>query len=321
MGGIPGVGPEEIDAAQALWFLDLLGKSERTARLRAFPHKDNPRKEQIGARKGAFDLYAAQRWQDEGRSIYLVINDGGDDAKAINTCRALFVEWDDKPMEWQLLAWQELHLPEPSLMVATGGKSLHCYWLLDQPINPQQWQPLQTRLITHCASDKNCKDLSRVMRLPGSFYIDATGKRTRRVEIIKASAHRYQITQIEACLPAQKQLEQRTKQLRRYPQAPRHTLKELAEALAHIPPRPTYDPKVRTNTYETYRNVLWGLVAACKDLGFDEHTAVALMEAHSPSRQCGWNVPQVARTAGEQVTAGSFFFHAKQHGWRPTAND
>jgi hypothetical protein len=313
----------EIDAAQALWFLELLGKTESTARLRAFPHKHNPEKPRIGARKGGFDLYAAMRWQEQGRGVYVVINDGGDAKESINVCRALFVEWDDQPVAWQLTAWRELGLPEPSIQVATGGSSIHTYWVLDPPISPAQWQPLQLQLIHHCASDENCKDLSRVMRLPGTAYIGADGRPTGRVEIVNAPGHRYSAEQIQAHLPPVTSEEETPAppRPRRYPQAPRHSREELAAALAHIPPRPPYNPNARSNTYETYRNVLWGLVAACKDLGFDEELAIALMEAHSPSLHCGWNIPQVARSGGHAFTAGTFFHHAKQHGWRPSSND
>ena len=136
-----------IDRGAANQFLSLLGKDPASARLRAFPHRANPAKAVIGARKGPFDLEAAEQWQREGRGIYLVINDGGDSKREINACRAFFVEWDDRPIDWQLNAWRELGLPEPSLIVLSGGKSAHCYWLLEQPIPPQEWAPLQAELI------------------------------------------------------------------------------------------------------------------------------------------------------------------------------
>ncbi|MFU8886961.1 MAG: hypothetical protein ACNA8O_16085, partial [Cyanobacteriota bacterium] len=104
-----------IDRSAALQFLSLLGKDPASARLRAFPNRANPAKGQIGARKGPFDLVVAEQWQREGRGIYLVINDGGDRKSEITACRALFVEWDDRPIHWQLNAWRELGLPEPSL--------------------------------------------------------------------------------------------------------------------------------------------------------------------------------------------------------------
>ena len=70
-----------------------------------------------------------------------------------------------------------------------------------------------------------------------------------------------------------------------------------------------------SGTYADYRDILWGLMAACRDIGVDEQVAIDLMEAHSPSHSCGWDVEQVARSGGEQIGAGTLFFHAKQHGW------
>jgi hypothetical protein len=154
-----------IDSAAAKQFLSLLGKDPASARLRAFPHRANPAKAVIGARKGPFELAVAEQWQREGRGIYLVINDGGDRKSEITACRAFFVEWDDRPIDWQLNAWKELGLPEPSLIVLSGGKSAHCYWLLEQPIPPQEWAPLQAELIAYAGGDPHCKDASRVMRL------------------------------------------------------------------------------------------------------------------------------------------------------------
>ena len=90
----------------------------------------------------------------------------------IKSCPALFVEWDDKPLEWQVNAWKELGLPEPSIQVHTGGKSIHSYWVLDEPMAPAEWRELIKRLISQCGGDTaNCNP-SRVMRLPGSIYYD-----------------------------------------------------------------------------------------------------------------------------------------------------
>jgi hypothetical protein len=121
----------------------------------------------------------------------------------VQGCPALFVEWDHKPIEWQLTAWQELKLPEPSAVVATGGKSLHCYWVMDAPLEPDQWRELQRRLINFAGGDKQCKNPSRVMRLPGFRYVDkATGTVTDRfAELIHQGGARYSIAKIEGCLP------------------------------------------------------------------------------------------------------------------------
>ena len=60
-----------------------------TTRLRAFPHRDDPRRQQIGARKGVWNLRQAERWGRQGRGVYVVINDGGDRNSAIQRCRVL----------------------------------------------------------------------------------------------------------------------------------------------------------------------------------------------------------------------------------------
>ena len=161
----------------------------------------------------------------------------------ITCCRAVFVEWDDKPIEWQLKAWQELNLPEPSLMVRTGGKSIHCYWLLTNPMEPSQWRVLQERLITHTGADRACKNPSRLMRLPGFYYIDKeTGCVTDRMaELIHQSGATYSEEEIEACLqqpkPAeksslQKALEQAAKDR---PDLPPRSEAELLKALELVP--------------------------------------------------------------------------------------
>ncbi|MCX5969608.1 MAG: hypothetical protein NTV57_18645 [Cyanobacteria bacterium] len=185
-----------IDAAQADRFLSLLGKDPETARLRAFPHRDNPRKASIGPRKGAYDLTLASHWQSEGRGIYLVINDGGDTDAQITACRAFFLEWDDRPVPWQLSAWQRYGLGEPTISITTGGKSAHLYWVLSEPIPPAQWIPIQAALIEVTGADSTNRNPSRVMRLPGGSYIGAEGSAQGMTTIYSASGSRYTLEQV-----------------------------------------------------------------------------------------------------------------------------
>jgi hypothetical protein len=326
-----------IDRGAAQQFLSLLGKDPASARLRAFPHRANPAKGEIGARKGAFDLAVAEQWQREGRGVYLVINDGGDRKSEITACRAFFVEWDDRPIDWQLNAWRELGLPEPSLIVLSGGKSAHCYWLLQNPIPPQEWEPLQAELIAYAGGDPHCKDASRVMRLPGCWYIDAGGEPTALVELVHVSGQRYSAEDIALALlpdefaePAAEPAPQQAITLEQPNEGPGtgiplpnlydedfgppRPLEEIRNALAAIPRR-----VAGSNTYADYRNILWGLIEACEQAGHDRELAIALMEAHSPSLTCGWDIRQVASSGGEQISAATFWFHARQHGWLPPA--
>ena len=324
-----------IDHGAAQQFLSLLGKAPASARLRAFPHRANPDKGSIGARKGPFDLVVAEQWQREGRGIYLVINDGGDRKSEITACRAFFVEWDDRPIDWQLNAWRELGLPEPSLIVLSGGKSAHCYWVLHQPIPAQEWEPLQAELIAYAGGDPHCKDASRVMRLPGCWYIDAGGQAVAPVQLVQFSGQRYVPEDIALALlpdefaepvadPSPQQaitLEQPNEgpgtgiplpNLYDEDFGPPRPLEEIRAALAAIPRR-----VAGSNTYADFRNLLWGLIEACEQAGHDRELAIALMEAHSPSASCGWDIRQVARSGGEQISAATFWFHARQHGWLP----
>ena len=111
--------------------------------------------------------------QQQGYRLYWLPNGGPYDRDVLQCCY-LFVEWDEQPIEWQLQAWQELGLPEPTAMVNTGGKSIHCYWRLSAPITPDRWRALIQRLIRYCGSDPTCKNPSRLMRLAGSAYIRKT---------------------------------------------------------------------------------------------------------------------------------------------------
>ncbi len=192
-----------IDAAQADRFLSLLGKDPATARLRAFPHRGNPdkwhpehRPNGIKARKGPYDLAAASHWQQEGRGVYLVVNDGGDNDGQITACRAFFLEWDDRPVPWQLSAWQRYGLGEPTISITTGGKSAHLYWVLNEPILPAQWIPIQAALIEITGADSTIRNPSRVMRLPGGSYIGAAGTALGMTTIYSAAGSRYSLEQV-----------------------------------------------------------------------------------------------------------------------------
>ena len=312
-----------IDGRQADRFLQLLGKEPATARLRAFPHRDNPNRwhaktnpNGIRARKGPYDLAAASRWQQDGCGVYVVINDGGDRKDEITGCRAFFVEWDNRPLEWQLTAWRELGLGHPTCIIVTGGKSAHCYWRLKEPIPVSQWAPIQAALIEFAGGDRACKDASRVMRLPGAHYIGPDGQPTGQASIVDESGILYTPEEVDSWIFIDEFAEEAPPFTAPPPPATppsdrtARPLEQIHEALAAIPRR-------TSGTYIDYRNILWGLIKACEEAGSNLDMAVALMEQHSPSDQCGWDIQQVAQSGGEQIAAATFWWHARQHGWKP----
>lgn len=214
-------------------FLELLGKDPATTRLRTFLGK--------GAKSG-WDLEKAAKWSQNGGGVYVVIGNGGDSDAEITSCPALFVEWDDgASIEVQRDRWQVLELPEPTVMVWTGGKSLHCYWVLDQPMAPAEWRPLQKRLIDYCGGDKACCNPSRVMRLPGFAYEKNPGTDARCRILENPSGNRWTAGDIDWALPVEVAPKPPTRALEVLPgglsgDLPPRPPEALREALNKIPP-------------------------------------------------------------------------------------
>jgi hypothetical protein len=308
-----------FELAPALAFLAALGKDPKACRVRAFAHKDNPHRAEIGARKGqGLDQRQLIRWLQEGRSLYVVINEGGDTKASITRCVAFFVEWDDRPIAWQLVAWEELGLPEPSLMVSSGGKSVHCYWVLEEPITPEQWEPIQTQLIAYCGADPDCNGLARVMRLPGASYIGPDGKPTgQRAEILHDSGHRYRLLDLVACLPNPE-----AKPAPAAPQRPAErwpipldegrllpgarAMSEVREALGKIP-----EILPKTGQRDRFRDLAWGLLCAVREAGQDKEVALALLQEHCPSVT---DAAEYLQTEPHSITAGTFWDMARKAG-------
>ena len=215
-----------FDEKTAALFLGALGKDPKTTRIRAFYEKDDPRKNGDGGRKASFSTDTIKQWQKQGRGVYAVINNGGDEKKDITDCIALFNEWDDKPREWQKTAWKELGLPEPTLQVDSGGRSIHSYWVLASPIPPAHFVDLQKRLAIHCGSDTGICDAPRVMRLPGTKRGNG-----QPVTLIHANTNRYDASEFEKLLKAP--VVQGTTAPPQ-PTAPPRPLSQIREALSRV---------------------------------------------------------------------------------------
>ena len=190
-----------IDYAEITHFLDLLGKNG-SSRLRAIPHKSTPKDKRGLVKKFFYEKDLIKQYQRDGYGIYLVINQGKDTADSIESCVAFFVEFDGIDEDKQLEIVNASSLPEPSIIVRTGGGSLHFYWVLSEPYEDKiQWQKDTKRLISYLGSDKNVNDPSRVMRLPGCWYMDGDKKPVAQVKIIHESEKRYSRDEFINCLP------------------------------------------------------------------------------------------------------------------------
>ena len=274
---------------------ELIGKDPASTYFRTI----RPRSGANSARKGAdllgFDSAALLADNRAGQNIYMVVGRAtaatgvnkktGDPTGAVTDedvadCPCLFLEWDDRPKVEQLRAWEELGLPEPTVMIDSGAKSLHVYWRMAEPITPAQWTEATARLIAHCGSDSSCSNLSRLMRVPGFAYIDKkTGKPTgARAEVIHASGRRYSLQEVMDCIPAPASLHEEPAPAA--PQRPRlqlvsppppRSLEEVNAAAEFIPVRVGGE-----GTYEQDRNALCGCSAALAEAGCADPDAAAL---------------------------------------------
>ena len=295
-----------LDRSEWRLFLDTLGKDIKTVRLRSFFPKGHPLKASDHGKKSHANGDWIYRMQAEGRGVYIVVNDGGDTDSEITACRAFFYEHDDREKIEQINIWKELGLPQPSIQIDTGGKSIHNYWVLKKVIDPKTWKPIQERLLDHADADRALKNPSRVMRLAGTYHMKDNGKQGGMTKIIHISDKKYTVKEIESCLPTLKQHEivKNSVSFDEFEKAP---IDVVEKALFCIPPR-----KPNTNTYHMYRNILWGLIKACEDAGKTAADAVALMKSHSPE----WGgIEQVAYSGGSQINAGSFWYFAKENGF------
>ena len=298
----------EVDKSQWRTFLKILGKEKNTVRLRSFYPKNHPLKNTDRGKKSHADINWITQCQSEGRGVYVVVNDGGDTDSEITSCRAYFCEWDDRSQEQQINAWKDLGLPEPTMQINTGGKSIHNYWVLKKSIDPKTWKPIQERLLDYADADRALKNPSRVMRLPGTYHMGDDGTKKEMTKIIFASEKKYSLKEIEDCLPNKQQAE-KIKKSKSFKEYKKGTFEDIQDALKHIPPRIP-----GSGTYDYYRNLLWGLIKACNDVGKNINDAISLMKNHSPE----WGgIDQVARSGGSQIEAGTFWFFAREHGYNP----
>jgi hypothetical protein len=276
----------DFDLSEAERFLRLLGKNG-ASRLRAFWPRNRPVPEGTPrAFRGTFSTAAkeAPGWVKRGLGVYVVIGNGGDSDDAITDCPALFIEWDDRPKAEQLVAWQTYGLPEPTFTVDTGGKSMHLYWVLNEPISPERFRDLIGRLIDHTCADRLNRNPSRVMRLPGAWHFswdEAAGKvrRNGQTAIVQESGMRYDADLFDALLPQAGQTERSGQPALQVP--------FTVGSFDDLPPRPPealLDAMQMVPEFSHDQDRFEELVRLTKRLHMDlgREDALELMRHHSP---------------------------------------
>lgn len=187
----------ELDQQQVVEHLRSLGyKLTTPIYLRCFPPQKGTARNLQGTLSN-FPWAAVQNLQNQGYGIYFVVNgQGHKDADVLNG-NVMFFEHDDLDKEQQRNLWRSLNLPEPTLQVDTGGKSIHSYWRLALPCSIENWRELQADLLEFAQADRSIKNPSRVMRLVGSVH-QGTG---HRATIVSNSGTRHTYEALRAIVP------------------------------------------------------------------------------------------------------------------------
>lgn len=189
----------KCDQAQAKQFLKALGyTSAGEIKTRAFLPGDANQKDS-GRKADSLDFDQIEEWQSEGRGVYLVVNGYGHTDAEVQQCRAVFYEHDNLGKELQIDLWKSLGLPQPTVQVDTGGKSIHSYWVFDEPISVTDWRSLQTDLLEMADADRKLKNPSRVMRLAGAWHI--SGKGAFPATVVSCLGQRYSYEQLRQIVP------------------------------------------------------------------------------------------------------------------------
>jgi len=132
------------------WF-QLANEAETSATLRwaatLNAKKDNPQNIYFGANPR------------DGRGLKCDAN--------VSLFRAVFADFDGIPPDEALARIREAGLPEPSVVVVSGGGT-HVYWLLDQPLRDAgEWRRRQKGIAKLLRSDKTVTNPERCMRVAG----------------------------------------------------------------------------------------------------------------------------------------------------------
>jgi predicted P-loop ATPase len=185
----------QIDTKQHFLQLKALGYVDGdTIYYREFP----PRGGKGSAVKKQRNLPTIIQEQNNNKGLYFVVNGGGQSDSQITGGRALFAEWDDRPLDEQETIWQKKGFLEPSFQVKTR-KSCHSYWVFTQPIPIEDWKILQANLLNFLDADRTLKNPSRVLRVAGGWHIKP-GEDPIQCQLINLTDRRYTQTEIEAAL-------------------------------------------------------------------------------------------------------------------------
>src|SRR5262245_59565642 len=116
-------------------------------------------------------------------------------ANNVGYIRAVYAEMDiGEPLApWPI---------EPSMIVESSLGKYHVYWVVrpEEPLNAEEFNGIEMRLVETYGSDPNAKDLARRLRLPGTWNVKP-GRPPHLVKLIDASGARYGREELLSAFP------------------------------------------------------------------------------------------------------------------------
>lgn len=136
------------------------------------------------------------RLNEQGYGIFLTVNETN--GKGVKTehvigIRALWADWDEgRPAAVPV---------GPSIVIRSSANRYQAYWLLDDEMGKPQFNQCMERIVVSYGGDKNCKDLARVLRVPGFFHTKGEPWRVRFAEDSPQTAPRYPAAKLIKAFP------------------------------------------------------------------------------------------------------------------------
>jgi hypothetical protein len=141
----------------------------------------------------------------QGAGVFVTVNEtdgSGRKSENITRIRAVWQEDDD--------GFKGVFPLQPSMVVETSPGHFHRYWLLadDWPADEQgcaDFKAVMERMVESYGSDKNAKDIARVLRFPG--FLHRKGETPHLVRIMAADGRRYSRAEVIAAFPPVERVE------------------------------------------------------------------------------------------------------------------
>jgi hypothetical protein len=244
------------------------------------------------------------RLYELGAGVYVTINETdltGRKSENIKRLRAVWQEDDEGhggpfPLE-------------PSLVVESSLGHFHRYWFVADhwPADEQgraDFAAVMERMVASYASDKNAKDISRVLRLPGFLHRKDPAQR-HMVCIIRDGGRRYTREEILRAFPPVEREQTRRNEWR----AADRDEERIADALRAIP----------ADDRDVWLQVGMALKDELGDSGrsiWDHWAATCREKFKDRDQERTW---RSFRRNG--IGIGTLFYHAQRHGWSPPRRD